>query len=72
MVTNNGRTFTPHEFQPFLQVNGIRHKRTAPYNPATNGQAERFVQTLKQALKRMKCDISSNLAINLALSKMLL
>lgn len=69
MVTDNGRTFTSHEFQQFVQANGIKHKLTAPYNPATNGQAERFVQTLKQALKRIKCDTSS---INLALSQILL
>lgn len=69
IVTDNGRTFTSHEFQQFLLVNGIKHKTTAPYSPATNGQAERFVQTMKQALKRMKCDTSS---IDLMLSKMLL
>lgn len=69
LVTDNGKTFISSEFQQFLDVNGIKHKLTAPYNPATNGQAERFVQTLKQALGRMKCD---TLNINLALSKMLL
>lgn len=69
LVTDNGRTFTSHEFQKFLQANGIKHKVTAPYNPATNGQAERFVQTFKQALKRMNCDTSK---ISLALSQMLL
>ncbi|XP_029164543.1 uncharacterized protein K02A2.6-like [Nylanderia fulva] len=31
--------------------NGIISKMTAPYNPSTNGQAERFVQTLKKALR---------------------
>ncbi|XP_018406799.1 PREDICTED: uncharacterized protein K02A2.6-like [Cyphomyrmex costatus] len=41
----------------------------APYNPATNGQAERFVQTLKNALRRMKAD-TTNVRENL--SKMLL
>lgn len=69
IVTDNGRTFTSHEFKSFLQVNGIRHKVTAPYKPATNGQAERFVQTFKQALKRMNCDTSK---LSLALSQMLL
>lgn len=69
IVTDNGRTFISEEFQKLLQTNGITHKITSPYNPSTNGQAERFVQTLKQALKRMKCD-SAN--INLVLCNLLL
>lgn len=69
MVTDNGRTFISHDFQQFLKLNGIKHKLKSPYNPATNGQAERFIQTLKQSLRRMNCN-SSN--INLALSKTLL
>lgn len=32
----------------------MKHIRSAPYHPATNGQAERFVQSLKQALKTSK------------------
>ena len=56
LVSNNGRTFISSEFQNFLKENGIIHKRTAPYNPSTNGFAERFVQTLKQALRKLNCD----------------
>jgi len=50
-------------------MNGIKHKRTSPFNPATNDQVERFVQTCKQALKRMKCETTN---VSSALSKMLL
>jgi len=53
LVTDNGRTFISKEFQAFLKRNGIFHKCTAPYNPATNGLAERFVQTLKQGLRKL-------------------
>lgn len=53
LVTDNGRTFISTEFQKFLKSNNIKSKLTAPYNPATNGQAERFVQTMKNALLRM-------------------
>ena len=42
-----------------MKVNGIRHIRTAVYHPASNGEAERFVQTLKNALKRGKTDPGS-------------
>ena len=34
--------------------NGIKHITSAPYHPATNGLAERFVQTFKQALRSMR------------------
>jgi len=34
----------------FMRSNGIKEIRPAPYHPATNGIAEQFVQTFKQAL----------------------
>uniref|UniRef100_A0A1I8NKV1 Integrase catalytic domain-containing protein n=1 Tax=Musca domestica TaxID=7370 RepID=A0A1I8NKV1_MUSDO len=40
------------------------HKFTAPYDPATNGQAQRSVQTVKNALKAM-CTTKVTLKENL-------
>lgn len=54
LATDNGRMFISQEFQDFIKTNGIIHKRTAPYYPATNGLVERFVQTLKQGLRKVK------------------
>ena len=54
LVTDNGPQFVSEEFHQFMQMNGIRHIRTAPYHPASNGQAERFVKTFKQAMKAME------------------
>ena len=46
IVSDNGAQFTSQEFSDFVQANGIRHIRSAPY-----GQPERFVQTFKRAMK---------------------
>ncbi|KAL3974523.1 interleukin 1 receptor-like 1 [Sarotherodon galilaeus] len=53
VVMDNGPTFTSGIFQEFMERNGIRHIRTAPYHPASNGLAERAVETLKDGLKKM-------------------
>nr|XP_055048287.1 uncharacterized protein K02A2.6-like [Misgurnus anguillicaudatus] len=51
LVSDNGPQFTSHEMATFLQANGVQHITSSPYHPATNGLAERFVQTMKHALK---------------------
>lgn len=52
----NGPQFTANEFSDFMKANGVKHIRTAPYHPASNGEAERFVQTFKHSLKAGKND----------------
>ena len=56
IVSDNGPQFASEEFADFAKANGIRHIRSAPYHPATNGLAERFVQTFKNALKASRAD----------------
>ena len=58
-VSDNGPQFKSDEFKQFLNENGITHLTTAPYFPATNGQAESFVQTLKKALTAAKGESES-------------
>ncbi|XP_060089296.1 uncharacterized protein K02A2.6-like, partial [Heteronotia binoei] len=53
IVSDNGTAFTSADFQAFLQRYLIRHIRSAPFHPATNGQAERMVRTTKEALSRI-------------------
>lgn len=43
-------------FQQFLRENGIKHVRSAPHHPSTNGEADRFVQTFKNAMRAAKDD----------------
>lgn len=53
IVSDNGSAFTSIEFERFVKENGIVHIRSSPYHPASNGLAERGVQTLKQGLQRL-------------------
>ena len=51
LVSDNGPQFIADEFGEFMRNNCIKHIKSAPYHPATNGIAKRFVQTFKQALR---------------------
>ena len=44
-MTDNGSAYKSHLFRQKLADLGLRHKRTRPYTPRTNGKAERFIQT---------------------------
>ncbi len=52
LVTDNGPAFISDEFTTFLKQNGIKHVRTSPYHPASNGLAERAMQSFKAAMKK--------------------
>lgn len=45
VMTDNGSSFRSHRYAKALRLLKIRHVRTRPYTPKTNGKAERFVQT---------------------------
>ncbi|XP_055347888.1 uncharacterized protein K02A2.6-like [Paramacrobiotus metropolitanus] len=53
LVTDNGPQFTSAEFSDYCQRNGIKHLRTAPGHPQSNGQAERYVGSFKDAMTKM-------------------
>nr|XP_034957626.1 uncharacterized protein K02A2.6-like [Zootoca vivipara] len=50
LVSDNGPQFTSGTFERYLLGLGIRHALTAPFHPASNGQAERMVRSAKEAL----------------------
>ena len=46
VMTDNGSAYLSRLFAKVLGWLNIRHIRTKPYTPRTNGKAERFIQTL--------------------------
>jgi len=46
LLTDNAKTYTSHLVQQVCTQNLLRHRRTRPYRPCTNGKAERFIQTM--------------------------
>ena len=46
VMTDNGSAYRSHAFRRACAAAGLRHLRTKPYTPRTNGKAERFIQTV--------------------------
>lgn len=45
VMTDNGPCYKAFAFRDACKALGLRHLRTRPYTPKTNGKAERFIQT---------------------------
>nr|VZI20717.1 unnamed protein product [Spirometra erinaceieuropaei] len=54
LVSDNGSQFTSSTFEDFCRQHNIQHLRSPPYQPQSNGQAERFVDTVKRALLKAR------------------
>ena len=48
ILTDNGNGYRSHAFHHLLKAHGIRHIRTKPYTPRTNGKAEAFIRILQR------------------------
>jgi len=46
VLTDNGSAYRSARFAQLCRSGNLRHLRTRPYTPRTNGKAERFIQTL--------------------------
>jgi transposase InsO family protein len=54
LLTDNGSSYRSQQFRQACQKMQIRHQRTRPYTPRTNGKAERFIQTALREWARAK------------------
>ena len=45
VMTDNGSCYKSHDFRDTCRALKMKHIRTKPYTPKTNGKAERFIQT---------------------------
>ena len=48
ILTDNGGGYRSTAFCDLLHQNGVRHIRTHPYTPKTNGKAEAFIRSLQR------------------------
>jgi transposase InsO family protein len=46
LMTDNGSAYVSAVFGLACRALGIKHSRTRPYRPRTNGKAERFIRTM--------------------------
>jgi transposase InsO family protein len=48
LLTDNGGNYRSRDFAGAVRAHRLRHRRTRPYTPRTNGKAERFIRTMLQ------------------------
>ena len=53
LVSDNGPQFKSVEFKEFLVRMRVKHLKSAPYHPKSNGAVEKCVQTFKSAMRAM-------------------
>lgn len=53
------RSFVVPQMQDFFKENGIQHGQSSPYNPQSNGHAERNVKIMKDLIVKTNHDIGS-------------
>lgn len=55
VISDNGPQFVARDFKDFIRLTGMKHVRTSPYYPQSNGKLERFHKSIKSECIRPKC-----------------
>jgi len=55
VLSDNGGAYRSHLWRDTCAELGVRHKRTRPYRPQTNGKIERFHRTLADGWAYARC-----------------
>ncbi|XP_062554452.1 uncharacterized protein K02A2.6-like [Armigeres subalbatus] len=51
VVTDGGPPFSSKELIDFFEKHGVKVMKSPPYNPSSNGQAERMVRVVKEGFR---------------------
>lgn len=58
IIPDNGPQFISKDFKIYIRLMGMKHVRTSPYYPQSNGKKERFYRTLKGECIRVMVPLS--------------
>ena len=53
LISDRGLEFNSKAFDEYLSAVGVKHHKTTPYHPQSNGKVERFNRTFKQILTKL-------------------
>jgi transposase InsO family protein len=55
IISDNGPQFISKDFKEYVRICGMKHIRTSPYYPQSNGKLERYHKTIKSDCIRETC-----------------
>lgn len=58
IISDNGPQFISKDFKHFVRLCGMKHVRTSPYYPQSNGKIERYHRTIKSQCIRPQCPLT--------------
>jgi putative transposase len=65
IISDNGPQFVARDFKEFIRICGMKHVRTAPYYPQSNGKLERWHRSVKSECIRPGVPLSLADAVRL-------